>query len=58
MAASMLLAMPSSPKASTASRETISTWISATAVSSGANGSFALMCRVSSSGTSNWSTLA
>ena len=57
MAASGLVAMPSSPKASTASREIISIWISPTAVSSGANTSFILRRRVSSSVTSYWSTL-
>ena len=58
MAASGLPAMPSSPKASTASRETITIWISPTAVSIGANGSPSVRRRVSSSLTSNWSTLA
>ena len=54
-AASMLLAMPSSPKASTASRETITICVSPTAVSSGANGSLSVRSRVSSSVASNWS---
>ena len=58
MAASMSLAMPSSPKASTASREIITIWVSPTAVSSGANTSLSVRRRVSSSATSNWSTPA
>ena len=56
MAASPLVAMASSPKASTTSRAIISIWISPTAVSIGANGSLSVRRRVRSSGIPNSST--